>query len=243
MFGFNFRKKEVFPPLPDESTDKNITEEVPLKEERKPKTIQDIDQARKDIYDLQDKREGKLNDIRRQKQLLKELGVKEFEKNSSKRTQTFKENMSPLEKELEEISNEITQIRNEHDLDPTRQQVLESRIKRLEDLKKNEEESFFKTVIGGNIKSMEDEIARLEKEKEPNIHNSAKLNDVMRNISEIEAKINRLYSDNKEAYLYATTVDKIDHLIADNSSNLRDSKDSEKDENGFMTVGKKANSR
>lgn len=245
-FGKGKKDKEAFPPLTEESSEQKeeIKSEEP-KMERKPKTLQDIDSAKKNIWELQDKREGKLSEIRRQKELLKDLGVNEFTvekgKRTNKRTETFKDTMSPLEQELEDISNEITQIREDHDLQPSRKQVLESRIKRLEDLKKFENERFVKTVVGANIKSMEERISEfneIKKEAHEN-NNQDAVNKAIGEIDALKSKINNVYLNDKEAYMYATTIEKINSLIVDESGLLRESKDPEKDENGYLTVGKR----
>jgi len=96
--------------------------------------LEDIRKAKSEIEKLSEKRETKLNEHRDIGFELDKLGVKENVSGSIKRSETYNENLNPIEKELAEISTEIGDIREKYDLEPSRDEMLSERISRLKKL-------------------------------------------------------------------------------------------------------------
>lgn len=224
---------------------KEAEPEVVSKENfRRPKSIEDVNQARSDIFALEDKRQEALTKIREEKQVVKAVGVNEFERNSSKRTKTFADLINPLEKELQDISQEITELRKEFDLQPSRVSVLTKRLQRLTDLKELEERIFSTTETGQKIKNFKDQIKSLEQKKNaflgehpsPMELENTVVKDLAKEISDLESKIQRLYREDKDGNKYANQIDLINTLTVDTSSMLRSAKDASMDENGHLRI-------
>lgn len=246
----NWGKKTV-PSSPQEEQVSSESLHVPAPQKevtnvtvRKPKTMEDIDQARRDIDMLQEKRNETLAAMRKEKETVRNVGVNEFQKDSHKRTETFRDLIDPIEKELQAISTEITEIREEHDLEPDRVTVLNARFKRLEDLKEIEEKRFLTTETGGEIHRLKDQIRSFtEKNKQflgdhpgPMDYDNIIVKENLKEIEDRNTKITRLYREDKEGFKYATTIDRIHVLMSDVENVRRHAKQSEYDDNGQMRI-------
>lgn len=108
-------------------------ETLPEAEERKVKKIYQVKIAKQELEALQSERKEKIKEYREKKDEIKELGVAEFEDEFRpvKRTETFNDLISSTEKDLQEISEKIGQIREEFDLTPSYVKILEERRERV----------------------------------------------------------------------------------------------------------------
>ncbi len=228
-----------------------VPENLPVEEKqevipRKSKTLQDIDQAQKDIWALEDKNNEALTALREQKRIAREMGVNEFEKDGHSRTDTFRELITPFEEKLAAISLEIGALRTENDLDPSTVTVLEKRLVHLEEIENGVQSAFDKTEQGGVIKEKKQEMADLEKRKKEIIEDDPhkknthyvqeEISKIQNQINLVQDKITKIYYNDKIAYEYAETVDRISHLKVDVESRLRNAKDPIYDKNGINQI-------
>lgn len=235
----------------EEKKEITVPENLPVEEKeeivpRTPKTVQDISNAKDEIFALQDKNEQALTALREQKRIARELGVNEFKKDGHTRTDTFRELIAPFEDELAKISKELGDVRAEHDLKPSAVTILEKRLIHLEDIEKGVQVAFDKTEQGGIIKGKKQEMADLEKKKQEVLGtDEAKINKtfvqdevskIQNNIHQIYTKIQILYRDDKTAHEYAETIDKITQLKTDASWRLQSAKDASYDKNGIDRI-------
>lgn len=104
-------------------------------EYKAPKSLSDVVEAKEKLEVLKNKRKEQLTEYRQTKDAIKKAGVQEFENQDRpvKRTNTFNELLEHQEIELEEISQEIEDIRKEFDLQPSHVQRLEDRRERVRD--------------------------------------------------------------------------------------------------------------
>lgn len=208
--------------------------------EVKKNTIEDIKQAKEELGELQTKRQEILNQHRDTVQELRDLGVNEFNPDSAPRTKTVNDVLNPIEEELQTISKEITEKRKDFDLQPNRVEVLTSRLSRLEDLKKREEDEFAKTPVGGSIMSRNETIKTLEKEvtayRKSISSNDKAVHDYFDEINKIKEENRYDFNNNKVAHEHAEVMNRIEKLITDTSVNIHDAKSPEYDENGLNRV-------
>ena len=90
-----------------------------------------IIKAKEDIKNLQEKKNEMRKEHRGTVTELKGLGVNESQAGSSKRSKTFSEVLGPIEDEIKKIAEEVTKIREENDLQPSRLEMLRERQGRL----------------------------------------------------------------------------------------------------------------
>lgn len=244
---FNFGKKSEIPKIESISPgeNKNESSEITNKEtERKPKTITEVDQANKDLYKLEDQRKELLSKSREEKKVARSVGVNEFEKDSKKRTQTFIELTKDTQDELVKISEEIGKIRDEFNLHPSREKMLKDRIERLEELKKIEEENFFKTESGKEVYDLQDQIKRIQDQIKQQFGETLKSEDLrnpmyerfQNEINAVKEKISKFYETKKDAKDYVVTLDKINYLIVNTYDTLTKSKQVGYDKNGINSI-------
>jgi chromosome segregation ATPase len=125
----------------DKKESKEEEDIVVAKEENKkveykaPKSLSDVVEAKEKLEVLKNKRKEQLREYRQTKDAIKKAGVQEFENQDRpvKRTNTFNELLEHQEIELEEISQEIEELREEFDLQPSHVQRLEDRRERVRD--------------------------------------------------------------------------------------------------------------
>lgn len=224
---------------------KDVTKELEEKpietveEQKVPKTIGDIKQAKEDIAHLQEKRQGVLDQHRDTSEELRALGVNEYKPDAVPRTETVKDVLNPIEEELVAISKEITEKRAEFDLQPSHVEVLTLRLQRLEDLKTREEAEFLKTPIGQDIHAWENKIEELEKNATDLRKNYAKEEEYMplvKEAGELREKKRYAFINDKIAGAHADRIDRINRLMADVGSNLHDAKSAGYDDKGHMRV-------
>jgi len=197
---------------------------------QKKKSIQDVKEAVGDIQDLTSKRYDLLEKHRDTVEELRNLGVNDYSPDEVPRSDTVNEILNPIEEELAEISREITEKRQEFDLQPNREKVLKNRMFRLEKLKQRAENQFYKTPSGIKIKNLENQIDTL------NNNVSRQQSEIMENIQKSKEEISNIYRNNKIANDFAKTEDRINRMLADTHSNLSDAKSTEYDENGFNRI-------
>lgn len=213
-------------------------------QKRKPATLEDIDDARRDIFELKDKRQAKLDELREQERLIKAVGVKEFKDGSSERTETFIELTSPIMEELKAISAELGKVREEFDMQPTRAKMLEDRIERLKALKEIQEKAFRDTEAGkkvlehkGIISGLKQKIIQLFGEHpSPMEINSSQYRELQEDIDKNEEKISRILKDTKEGLTHIQTIDRINSLWITTEDTLAKAKGSHYDELGHNQV-------
>lgn len=133
MFNFNPFKKAETVEQDAPNADIQTSEEVLV--ESKPKTIEDVKNAKAELDELKTQRLEVLSNLRAQKDEIRAIGVAEFEDENRpvKRTETFNDLVSETEKELAEISQKIGDIRNEFDFTPTHVERLTERRDRVND--------------------------------------------------------------------------------------------------------------
>lgn len=210
-----------------------------VKEEKAPKAIGDIKQAKGDIANLQEKRQGILNHHRDTTEELRALGANEYKPDSAPRTETVKDILNPIEEELVAISKGITDKRTEFDLQPSHVEVLDARLQRLEDLKAREEADFLNTPIGKDIHDWENKIEELEKNATDLRKSYAKEEEYMPLLKEsgkLREKKSYAFINDKIAAVHADRINRISRLMADVGANRHDAKSTGYDDKGHMRV-------
>ena len=205
-------------------TSETIDQEV--KQAREPKTIEDVKAAVTDIQELTFERGRKLEKHRDTVKELRDLGVNEYNPDTSPRTETVKDILNPIEEELVAISTEITEKREEFDLQPNREYVIKTRQLRLGELKHRAEEEFKKTPSGSNIAHIDAKIAMYFQQSDMYQTEMAKL-------KEERAEF---FRKDKVAHNYAATIERIDHLNIQLDDMLTKANKAGYDDNGLNSI-------
>ncbi len=203
------------------------------------KTIEDIKEAKGEIASLQEKRQEVLEKHRDTVQELRDLGVNEFNPDTAPRTKTVNEILNPIEEELAMISGEITEKREEFDLQPKRLEVLDVRMKRLEDLKARAETTFLNTSVGADIDTWNKKIGELEMEASKLQKEYAKpevYKPLIEEASQLREKRRYAFVNDKVAGAHADLIFRIDRLRADVSSTRYDAASTGYDDNGHNRI-------
>lgn len=210
------------------------------------KTIESIQEAKESLAELSEKRQEVLEKHRDTTEQLASLGVHEIEKDGHARTETYNEVLNPIEAELSAISNEVGEKRAEFDLEPSRVTMLESRIRRLEELKVREEAQFAETEVGKQIAQCDDEIQRLTEEMaelgNKRLSGGLSLGDEEvfhqkeKERNQINQKRSALYRDDKIANTHALRLQRIKELSTTTYWTKTNAEDASYDENGQMRI-------
>lgn len=129
-----FPKKEVAKEAVSEQASDIQQEPIPLAQEKKPKTLEDISETKNKVGDLETQKKELINKHRDSIGQLKNLGVNEKQADSVKRSETFNDVLNPIENEIKNISEEISNLRQDNDLQQKPKEILRNRIERLNEL-------------------------------------------------------------------------------------------------------------
>lgn len=222
MFG---GPRDVAKEFEDKKTEEQPTE--PIKEEkREPKTIEEVKKAIGDIQELKHKRWETLEKHRDTIEELRRLGVNETNPDTVPRTETVKDILGPIEEELVQISKEISEKREEFDLQPNRAEVIDLRRHRLGELKHRATEAFYKTESGNKVNYIDSQINQIGQNSD--IYRSE--------IQALEEQKEKFFETDKVAYEYKKTIDRITNLDIDLEDMLRKAKQVGYDKNGLMSA-------
>lgn len=204
-----------------------VEEVVPKKE---PKTIEDVKNTIGEIRILQEERRNILDKHRKTVDDLRGLGVNEYSPDVKPRTETVKDILGPIEEELASVGKQITDLREEFDLQPKHKQVVQERLLRLGQLKQKATEAFYATPSGATLRKIEQEIDRLaKKEGAPSEEDYEQRN-------KLEEQKIALFRDDKTAHNFAETVHRIELLEIQSHDTLKKIDSAEYDERGQMRV-------
>ncbi len=212
--------------------------EAVIQEEIKKKSIEDIKQTKEQIAGLQGQRESLVEKHRDSKAELESMGVREIPVGGIARSETYNDILNPIEEEITKIGTEITELREDYDLQPNRIEVLNNRLKRLEELADREKNEFQKTVAGGNFYAMNARKLELNKQINEFISNHAQPAEYKKEseeFSDLDKKIHYEVINDKLISSHFDRLDRINHLMARTGSTRHDAKSTGYDENGISS--------
>lgn len=226
----------------EKDQDKEVLVATSPAPENLPIGVEDFHLRKAEIEDLKKKRKEVIN---RHRSAVKDLESYNIDKQSKdgKRSKTYKEYLEPIEKELEEISHNLTDLRESFDMSQSRQEILEERLVRLEELRNIANEKFAQTELGkkyfehkDKIKEIDAQITKLSLEGRYDPDADIERKSLNNQRIELEKDLQRKIYPKKEYMNYIRTIEKIDRLRGDTSINLHDAQDDQYDENGQMRV-------
>lgn len=204
------------------------TEEVSPKKD--PKTIEDVKNTMGEIRILQSERRSILDKHRKTVDALRDLGVNEYSPDVKPRTETVKDILGPIEEELASVGKQITDLREEFDLQPKHKQVVQERLFRLRELEQKVIDAFYATPSGVTLNKIEHEIDRLSKgEGTPSKEDFEQRN-------KLEEQKIALFRDDKTAHNFADTLQRIQFLEIQSDDTLKKIDSAEYDERGQMLI-------
>jgi DNA repair ATPase RecN len=203
-----------------------VVDLVPAEEPRTLKTMNDIKGAVGDIQHLQGKRWDTLQKHRDTIEELRKYGVNEYNPDTSPRTETVKEILNPIEDELVAISTEITEKREEFDLQPDRKEVINTRLFRLGELKHRAKKDFENTESGKKVAHIDAHIASRFQQSDL----------YQKEIADLKDERVEFFKKDKIANEYAITIERIEHLEVELNDMLAKSKRVGYDDNGINSV-------
>jgi|GEM_PF-4132570 len=195
-------------------------------EVRVPKKMEDIKVAVGDIQELTSKRWDTLQKHRDTVEELRRYGVNEYNPDTSPRTETVKDILNPIEDELVAISQEITDKREDFDLQPNREEVIKGRQFRLGELKHRAQKQFESTPSGKNIAYIDAKIAAYFQQSDL----------YRKEIADLRDKQVEFFNNDKVAHTYVTIIERIEHLSAQLTDMLTKSKRYDYDNNGLNSI-------
>lgn len=145
FFGQFLSKKEE-PVVVAEITPELVPSEQ--KQERAPKTLEDVLAAKNKIGDLEIKKTELINQHRNSVEQLKNIGVDKKQVDSNRRSETFNDILNPIENEIKSIAEEISEIREDNNFTQKPTEILEKRIERLNELCYRNVKGFLSTESG-----------------------------------------------------------------------------------------------
>lgn len=107
---------------------------APLDQGKNPKTLKDVIQATESVAFLEEKKQELIATHRDTVSELKGLNVNEKKVGSIGRSGTFNEVLGPIEREIMNIAEEISNLREDNDIVQKPKEILRKRIKRLNEL-------------------------------------------------------------------------------------------------------------
>lgn len=129
-------------------------EQIPLIQEKKTKTLEDISEAKDKVGVLETQKKELIEKHRENIEQLKNLGVNEKQKDSVNRSETFNDVLNPIENEIKNIAEEISNLREDNDLQQKPNEILRRRMERLNELCYINTKDFLSTETGEKFLEM-----------------------------------------------------------------------------------------
>ena len=155
--------------------------------------MEGLRETKKHIDDLEVQKGTKIEDHRNTIVELKELGVNQNDPDLIKRSSTFNKVLEPIESEIKNISEEISTLREDNNMQENPKQILEKRLNRLQGILLYNLKEFFNTDIGKKVF-----IAIEGDSKEFRIDSSVEISDLLRDYArknENDILFQKEYSD------------------------------------------------